>query len=243
MRASLPRCCTGSSPHLRGNLGGQPLGQRLRRVIPAPAGEPRSGAPRRSLSEGHPRTCGGTMRDTGGDVNARGSSPHLRGNLLADEIKIQSPGVIPAPAGEPRTRDTGTPLREGHPRTCGGTSNLVELTEDARGSSPHLRGNRGTVSMETTILRVIPAPAGEPGGESASARCHGGHPRTCGGTQVKGLERTSTTGSSPHLRGNHPSREPGIRPARVIPAPAGEPTTENQKSLTCPGHPRTCGGT
>ena len=70
-----------------------------------------------------------------------------------------------------------------------------------------------------------------------------GHPRTCGGTQIRHALRGFAIGSSPHLRGNPTLRVKAFSPSRVIPAPAGEPDQGIVAGYDRPGHPRTCGGT
>ena len=71
----------GLSPRLRGNpgVGGGDGGRG--RSIPAPAGEPYSGAPRAALTPVYPRACGGTYLLTLWSCPNNGLSPRLRGNL------------------------------------------------------------------------------------------------------------------------------------------------------------------
>ena len=153
-----------------------------------------------------------------------GSSPHLRGNHIRLAVSITSHGVIPAPAGEPYYATCKGFSAPGHPRTCGGTLNILISRPYVRGSSPHLRGNLGDDKSEPRPPRVIPAPAGEPQSQGDIQAGRGGHPRTCGGTPAGRRRASHPTGSSPHLRGNPVVIKGPISHGRVIPAPAGEPT-------------------
>ena len=192
----------GSSPHLRGNLEIQSENLPVVRVIPAPAGEPWGQYHRRQYSQGHPRTCGGTRFWRGHVAPDLGSSPHLRGNLLAGRGPDMEGRVIPAPAGEPACRRGLRPPSSGHPRTCGGTLPKCSFTIGSFGSSPHLRGNRAEPFELLLFTGVIPAPAGEPSRGVGKGEVCPGHPRTCGGTHCGRFYKMATAGSSPHLRGN-----------------------------------------
>ena len=93
--------CPGTSPHLRGNRTLENAAAPIPGDIPAPAGQPawrtRGQLPRR----GHPRTCGATHESAVGVVAGKGTSPHLRGNLIPTRLNTGLIGDIPAPAGQP----------------------------------------------------------------------------------------------------------------------------------------------
>ena len=197
----------------------------------------------RQDDEGHPRTCGGTLSSTRSRIGGRGSSPHLRGNRGRGGGRHGRIRVIPAPAGEPQVIVLVGPQAAGHPRTCGGTWPSYSVNGGLCGSSPHLRGNRIYVLITKTVIRVIPAPAGEPTNRRAGKHLVRGHPRTCGGTKWTAPSGEFDGGSSPHLRGNQVDRAFRRVRRRVIPAPAGEPIRISMWFLTLRGHPRTCGGT
>ena len=71
----------------------------------------------------------------------------------------------------------------------------------------------------------------------------GVYPRACGGTILKLVVPLRNTGLSPRLRGNRRRRLCGGRRRRSIPAPAGEPPTEEAADCGHKVYPRACGGT
>ena len=115
----VPHQGSGSSPHLRGSPGPCANCCGWLWVIPAPAGQPTPGTATPDGGSGHPRTCGAA--DLVGPVVKleSGSSPHLRGSPRRSSRSRSSLGVIPAPAGQPRSWPRAHPPRWGHPRTCG----------------------------------------------------------------------------------------------------------------------------
>ena len=68
-----------------------------------------------------------------------------------------------------------------------------------------------------------------------------GHPRTCGAALTTRKVIPLAIGSSPYLRGSRVKSLHGGIPKRVIPVPAGQPTTTTGAGAGCWGHPRTCG--
>ena len=72
----------GLSPRLRGNRSIKATAKRLRRSIPAPAGEPSRTSDRRIQRWVYPRACGGTVNQQITAEMVHGLSPRLRGNLL-----------------------------------------------------------------------------------------------------------------------------------------------------------------
>ena len=71
----------GLSPRVRGNRLGMPLRVRLKRSIPACAGEPVSGVSPAGELRVYPRVCGGTDWPAWPWASAWGLSPRVRGNL------------------------------------------------------------------------------------------------------------------------------------------------------------------
>ena len=69
--------------------------------IPAPTGEPPAAGRRSFHGTGHPRTYGGTNMTQKYTTAARGTSPHLRGNLAGHQAQPLPARDIPAPTGEP----------------------------------------------------------------------------------------------------------------------------------------------
>ena len=126
---------------------------------------------------------------------------------------------------------------------CGGTPDIAFFRVASVGLSPRVRGNPGLVQQTGTLVRSIPACAGEPVPGGAEWASSGVYPRVCGGTTPERAGRPICHGLSPRVRGNP---APGcIR--RVsggsIPACAGEPRIRRPRRLRTRVYPRVCGGT
>ncbi len=128
-----------------------------------------------------------------------------------------------------------------HPRTCGeyldnGASHVREV-----GSSPHVRGIPCWLSPSVTLIRFIPARAGN----TSPARIPRGrgavHPRTCGEYKIARIVVVVMLGSSPHVRGILSRRGLGNGFGRFIPARAGNTRSWLKENRNRPVHPRTCG--
>ena len=131
----------GLSPHRRGNPLARAGKVAYSRSIPAQAGEPLSGRPRRIGRWVYPRTGGGTTLSGTPTVAGLGLSPHRRGNRYAPLAQVLAQGSIPAQAGEPTTWAIPGGRKRVYPRTGGGTRSSWVSSRSARGLSPHRRGN------------------------------------------------------------------------------------------------------
>ena len=140
----------------------------------------------------------------------------------------------------------GSPVqfRQGvYPRVCGGTTGLDGPAISNSGLSPRVRGNRGMAKERFTMMRSIPACAGEPSGATTAAACTRVYPRVCGGTPGASRRTPSSAGLSPRVRGNR-SYRPRLRRWRwSIPACAGEPPSQLALPKAVSVYPRVCGGT
>ena len=231
----------GSSPHLRGSRHPGAAARRRRRVIPAPAGQPRAGRASTPGGAGHPRTCGAAIGQPRVLPAGQGSSPHLRGSQRPSCWAGHVWRVIPAPAGQPSWGMDLARSSTGHPRTCGAALGIISIVIASVGSSPHLRGSPSKARHWAEQHRVIPAPAGQPISWYFAPFHSWGHPRTCGAATYEAQASTDVDGSSPHLRGSL-HRLVGVVPGgRVIPAPAGQPVPSSGRWCCIGGHPRTCG--
>ena len=92
--------------------------------------------------------------------------------------------VAPAPTGQPLAFPPGFDYQRGHPRTYGATLDSVTENPEAAGSSPHLRGNQRHTVVKILLMRVIPAPTGQPHLGHCLGCGHTGHPRTYGATTM-----------------------------------------------------------
>ena len=169
------------------------------------------------------------------------SSPHLRGSRPMASSTITAIGVIPAPAGQPRSQPPPWRRARSHPRTCGAAAQWHFGMKAHIGSSPHLRGSRAVPGGVRRRDRVIPAPAGQPCRRRRNRSIPEGHPRTCGAARDLTPPHMEHEGSSPHLRGSPLSGLWLLVPPGVIPAPAGQPAPTILETPNAAGHPRTCG--
>ena len=116
-------------------------------------------------------------------------------------------------------------------------------TNDAKGLSPQVRGNRPPGLSPRGLLRTIPAGAGEPAGLATEGYSAQDYPRRCGGTASRSRSRNRLTGLSPQVRGNHPDPNGRRRCPGTIPAGAGEPSPCGLRGAASGDYPRRCGGT
>ena len=170
-----------------------------------------------------------------------GLSPRLRGNHLNREHCRTRRGSIPAPAGEPSPRLNVKCRAPVYPRACGGTRDTEAKVVAVGGLSPRLRGNHSASVSCGTTERSIPAPAGEPSPPTTGSCSEWVYPRACGGTSFHLFNYTIIYGLSPRLRGN--PRHGGMcrLGMRSIPAPAGEPYSEELQHKPSGVYPRACG--
>ena len=150
----------GSSPLSRG------IPQRLRRrrhhrrIIPALAGNTRSGRGSWAAGGDHPRSRGEYFTRRRWVVELLGSSPLSRGIPETGDTKVATPGIIPALAGNTApSRAVIAALRD-HPRSRGEYSSNILLLLRHKGSSPLSRGIRGRATAPTVGVGIIPALAG-----------------------------------------------------------------------------------
>ena len=73
-----------------------------------------------------------------------GSSPPVRGAHLAGSFQLKFAGLIPARAGSTRHTNTEIVAGRAHPRPCGEHARATAAKKGAQGSSPPVRGARGS---------------------------------------------------------------------------------------------------
>ena len=150
----------GSSPRMRGAPRSSRNIIRCWRIIPADAGSTcrRYGA--WVPSQDHPRGCGEhELKRLEHDIH-EGSSPRMRGALVAPGSSRPAMGIIPADAGSTSSNVQSRPGPGDHPRGCGEHSQQEALLYLPRGSSPRMRGALSASRGATTQRRIIPADAG-----------------------------------------------------------------------------------
>ncbi len=170
-----------------------------------------------------------------------GSSPHMRGTLYLLKAACAVLRFIPAHAGN-TSRDLVTAAQMAvHPRTCGEHLTGPEKVQNSTGSSPHMRGTPESHAANVTLVRFIPAHAGNTTGKPAVCVPGSVHPRTCGEHTFCGVSFLPIIGSSPHMRGTHKQVGNVAGQRRFIPAHAGNTPSSAWQFCQAPVHPRTCG--
>ena len=159
---------------------------------------------------------------------------------MADEINTWL-GIIPADAGSTVADNDGQLGKEDHPRGCGEHARQASTGPLSAGSSPRMRGARGTDARTGHERRIIPADAGSTRSDPGSMRTPRDHPRGCGEHGVGADAVYRVEGSSPRMRG-----APGFGRSwpiwrGIIPADAGSTQRQGLDRPSLKDHPRGCG--
>ena len=213
----------GLSPPTRGNHRNNVIAAWRRRSIPAHAGEPLPPPPNQGRGRVYPRPRGGTRAHSGREDSWAGLSPPTRGNPELRRLRRSHRRSIPAHAGEPRTSTATTESPTVYPRPRGGTVRAHPLRGRILGLSPPTRGNPFLGRPSGSLIRSIPAHAGEPSEAGTSERTASVYPRPRGGTVCNNYNMRYFHGLSPPTRGNQGAKPPTAHGGRSIPAHAGEP--------------------
>ena len=213
--------CRGSSPRVRGKLSGESAELVPQRIIPASAGQTHALACVQALVLDHPRECGANFFDGAVVRGGAGSSPRVRGKLGRTSRSPRSARIIPASAGQ--------------------TAPESLRPAAMSGSSPRVRGKRSRCCARHCLRRIIPASAGQTRHRRAKPRHRADHPRECGANQSAMPLSTSSTGSSPRVRGKHEFPALQLDATRIIPASAGQTRVSCPPTRRHADHPRECG--
>ena len=130
----------GSSPRVRGTVPTRGLLRRVRRFIPARAGNGPATPPAFQSPAVHPRACGERYDMRLFFAITNGSSPRVRGTGRDRRPARRRGRFIPARAGNGKNCSStacGTPV---HPRACGERCLARRATARWGGSSPRVRG-------------------------------------------------------------------------------------------------------
>ena len=174
-------------------------------------------------------------------VFSTGSSPRMRGthDWLLDMMCWSR--IIPAYAGNTRSRSPRRTRVGDHPRVCG--EHFFDLSGDGSdtGSSPRMRGTHARRLGRPAGGGIIPAYAGNTSKATRLCRGRRDHPRVCGEHRIVRVRVTAISGSSPRMRGTPVCSTCTPRNTGIIPAYAG-----NTRALPIAGasdwdHPRVCG--
>ena len=130
----------GSSPRVRGKAAYDWRTALRLGIIPAGAGKRRRSRSRVVWRRDHPRGCGEKPRAGEPHCGRRGSSPRVRGKVVAlgDGLRLQR--IIPAGAGKRATTRPRQARAGDHPRGCGEKRPSASPRTKTSGSSPRVRG-------------------------------------------------------------------------------------------------------
>ncbi len=232
---------TGSSPRLRGTLGGNRHPPHIARFIPASAGHTRPPECCRFCPAVHPRVCGAHDELSTLQKVKAGSSPRLRGTRDWPGQGALSPRFIPASAGHTPNKISKISNSAVHPRVCGAHPGASGKVISVGGSSPRLRGTLRRGLNQADGERFIPASAGHTRARRKASLFLTVHPRVCGAHHRVGQQQHRQCGSSPRLRGTPLPIKPIQAAARFIPASAGHTAEMGAAPSAHPVHPRVCG--
>ena len=171
----------------------------------------------------------------------QGSSPHVRGARSGGSSVSLLMGIIPACAGSTKGAFGIQGRHWDHPRMCGEHAlNEMKIPREV-GSSPHVRGARGSCVVPERVGGIIPACAGSTKGSMTVKSTLRDHPRMCGEhKKIKGITG-GAAGSSPHVRGARSALLVAPCVPGIIPACAGSTKGAFGIQGRHWDHPRMCG--
>ena len=212
---------SGSSPLARGTLREWERLDRIRRFIPARAGNTKvyCGCCRNRAV--HPRSRGEHLAGSRETRTLGGSSPLARGTPPPRIAAPTAKRFIPARAGNTHGAHRGTSSQAVHPRSRGEHMTCARMRAENVGSSPLARGTRRTPSACPDGIRFIPARAGNTAFCQFATTNLPVHPRSRGEHQGSDRVTGSAIGSSPLARGTRHRSRSGTPASRFIPARAG----------------------
>ena len=228
----------GSSPHTR---GARWLGDWLAdagRIIPAYAGSTWVAACEVLRFEDHPRIRGEHAVARHLKKSPQGSSPHTRGAHHVSRGGLTRGGIIPAYAGSTTAAGVPSATAWDHPRIRGEHWLGGPTWRRYAGSSPHTRGARPQMFVDTIRGRIIPAYAGSTPTSPTDSRAMTDHPRIRGEHDCSIYFTNFPTGSSPHTRGAPACATSARKPGRIIPAYAGSTIFLHHHEIISWDHPR-----
>ena len=231
----------GSSPRVRGSPFSSTEDRARARIIPAGAGLTLRQAASRRLRRDHPRGCGAHWKRRLERASARGSSPRVRGSRIQLPGRHWRLGIIPAGAGLTHRQERTGRLRRDHPRGCGAHREYTLVFTIRAGSSPRVRGSRGSRRRARRRLGIIPAGAGLTKHKKGDSIMKRDHPRGCGAHPREFEELSPGEGSSPRVRGSQRLVKAGHILDGIIPAGAGLTPSSPRARRNARDHPRGCG--
>ena len=165
----------------------------------------------------------------------------MRGTLVAQFLRADQIGIIPAYAGNTYKHVRGWKFRRDHPRVCGEHVVGERKGSVQTGSSPRMRGTPFPTSKPCVTMGIIPAYAGNTSVRLESRARWRDHPRVCGEHAVKRKSDWPRPGSSPRMRGTLRQTDLPSGHVGIIPAYAGNTGILKNLLKRIGDHPRVCG--
>ena len=167
-----------------------------------------------------------------------GSSPLARGTSQVTHLISLEVRLIPARAGSTKLTPVTPAVSAAHPRSRGEhpSPGSPEITID--GSSPLTRGTPAHLTDHDVSRGLIPTRAGNILLPLQISGVRSAHPRYCGEHTSPTRPDQSSPGSSPLARGTMVAPIPHQRPARLIPARAGNTHFSRLRVQPVAAHPR-----
>jgi hypothetical protein len=150
----------GSSPRVRGTRLRCLGGCLDHRFIPARAENPASTQSVATRPPDHPRACGERLNRPRSHGCCGGSSPRVRGARQVHVLHQRLLRFIPARAGNASTSRQTRRRASVHPRACGERMGRRRNLDVLLGSSPRVRGTPLIGVQINSLMRFIPARAG-----------------------------------------------------------------------------------
>mgnify|MGYP000897965664 CR=1 FL=1 len=196
-------CVSGTSPRMRGKLQDYLKVVNNRRNIPAYAGKTCMCVKGFQKCAEHPRVCGENISISRERESQNGTSPRMRGKLMAAKIDIFCKRNIPAYAGKTFSCVHARFMGWEHPRVCGENLTPVPRMVHNGGTSPRMRGKPKPVIWWARPRRNIPAYAGKTTFHELNFCWKPEHPRVCGENLSFQIAYLLSLGTSPRMRGKH----------------------------------------
>ena len=184
------------------------------------------GTPPRPSAGGRSRrfipACAGNSRRWSRELKGKpGSSPRVRGTPAWHPLGYNRRRFIPACAGNSAQVSQTDSHWAVHPRVCGELLALAVPAPPSPGSSPRVRGTLEHILHYSSIIRFIPACAGNSSSPCSEPSPNPVHPRVCGELAPSRPATATRGGSSPRVRGTRRRQGGAGRHDRFIPACAG----------------------
>ena len=179
----------GSPPRVRGKVYRRKHIVRWLRITPACAGKRAVIAATDAIPRDHPRVCGEKAAPTTGRASILGSPPRVRGKVNSLITNYNNVGITPACAGKSGQGRLYLGVLWDHPRVCGEKRLEAEISGNARGSPPRVRGKACPQLRSVCRCRITPACAGKSKAGSILPLLRKDHPRVCGEKTKESLKK------------------------------------------------------